>query len=106
MAHLQQANPSPEADAAMAYLRVATALVEERSTVSKSAASTSSQHSRSRSNRPTHSKLRTIQEEVNQPRANVALGADLCANLNKNRRGRDARGYIDQHHCEREEREL
>jgi hypothetical protein len=50
MARLQQANPTLEADAAMAYLRVATALVEERSATSKSAASTLSQHSRSRSN--------------------------------------------------------
>jgi hypothetical protein len=50
MARLQQANPSLEPDAAMAYLRVATALVEERSAASKSAASTSSRHSRSRSN--------------------------------------------------------
>jgi hypothetical protein len=47
MARLQQANPSPEADAAMAYLEVATALVEERSTKSKSMASSSSWHSRS-----------------------------------------------------------
>jgi hypothetical protein len=46
LARLQQANPSPEADAAMAYVRVATALVEKSET-SKSAASTSSQHSRS-----------------------------------------------------------
>jgi hypothetical protein len=47
LARLQQANPSPEADASMAYVRVATALVEEKSETSKSAASTSSQHSRS-----------------------------------------------------------
>jgi hypothetical protein len=45
LARLQQANPSPEANAAMAYIRVATALVEERSAASKSAASTSSQYS-------------------------------------------------------------
>jgi hypothetical protein len=75
----------------MAYVRVTTALVEERSTASKSAASTSSRYSRSQSNRPVHSKLPTIQEEVNQPRANAAPGVDLRANLDKNRRGRDAR---------------
>jgi hypothetical protein len=103
VAHLQQANPSSEAEIAMAYIRVATALVEERSAASKSAASTLSRHSRSRSNRPAHIKLPTIQEEVNQPRANAAPGIDLHANIDKNRRGRDARGYIDQHHCEREE---
>jgi hypothetical protein len=85
----------------MAYVRIATSLVE--GVTSKSAASTSSWHSRSRSNRPAHSRLPTIQEEVNQPRANAALGIDLRANLDKNRRGRDARGYIDQRHCEREE---
>jgi hypothetical protein len=39
MAHLQQANPSPEGEEAMAYLWVATALVEEKSAASKSAAS-------------------------------------------------------------------
>jgi hypothetical protein len=50
MARLQQANLSPEAEAAMAELWVATALVEEKSAASKSAASSSSQHSRSRSN--------------------------------------------------------
>jgi hypothetical protein len=90
----------------MAYVRVATTLVEERSAASKSAASTSSRHSRNRSNRPAHSKLPAIQEEVNQPRANAAPGIDLRANIDKNRRGRDARGYIDQCHHEREEREL
>jgi hypothetical protein len=47
LAHLQQANPSPKANTAMAYVRVATTLVEERSAASKSAASTSSRHSRS-----------------------------------------------------------
>jgi hypothetical protein len=47
-----------------------------------------------------------IQEEVNQPGAKAALAVDLRANLNQNRRGRDARGYIDQRHREREEREL
>jgi hypothetical protein len=47
LAPLQQANPSPEADVAMAYIRVATALVEERSTMSKSATSASTRHSRS-----------------------------------------------------------
>jgi hypothetical protein len=57
---LQQANPSPEANAAMAYLRVATALVERKSATSNLVASTSSRHSHSRSNRPTHSKLPTI----------------------------------------------
>jgi hypothetical protein len=67
LARLQQANPSPEVEAAMADVRVATALVEEESATSKSAASTSSRHSRSRSNQPAHSKLSTIQEEVNQP---------------------------------------
>jgi hypothetical protein len=60
LARLQQANPSPEADAAMAYVRVATALVEERSATYKSATSTSSWHSRNRSNRPAPSKLPTI----------------------------------------------
>jgi hypothetical protein len=44
LARLQQANPSPEANIAMAYVRVATALVEERSATSKVAASTSSRH--------------------------------------------------------------
>jgi hypothetical protein len=78
----------------MAYLRVARALVEERSATSKSAASSSSRHWCSRSNRPAHSKLPIIQEEVNQPRANAAQGGDLHANLDKNRRVRDARGYI------------
>jgi hypothetical protein len=47
LARLQQANPSPEANAAMAYVRVATPRVEEKSAASKSAASTSSRHSRS-----------------------------------------------------------
>jgi hypothetical protein len=65
LARLQQANPWPEAEAAMAYVRIATSLVEEKSAASKSAASTSSRHSRSRSNRPAHSRLPTIQEEVN-----------------------------------------
>jgi hypothetical protein len=64
LTRLQQANPSPEAKA-MAYIRVAAALVEEMSATSKSAASTSSRHSRSRSNRPAHSRLPMIQEEVN-----------------------------------------
>jgi hypothetical protein len=64
MARLQQANPSPEADAAMAYLWVATVLVEERSAASKSTTFSLSEHSRSRSNRLAHSKLPTIQEEV------------------------------------------
>jgi hypothetical protein len=41
MARLQQANPSTEADAAMAYLQVATTLVEEKSAASKSVASMS-----------------------------------------------------------------
>jgi hypothetical protein len=67
LARLQQDNPSPEANAAMAYVRVATALAEEGSATSKSAASTLIWHSRSRSNRPARSKLPTIQEEVNQP---------------------------------------
>jgi hypothetical protein len=69
--------------------------VEEKSVASKYAVSTSSRHSRSRSNRPVHRKLSTIKEEVNQPRANAAQGADLRANLDKNRRGRDTHGYID-----------
>jgi hypothetical protein len=43
--HLQQANPSPEANAAMAYVQVTMALVEERSASSKSATSTSIRHS-------------------------------------------------------------
>jgi hypothetical protein len=47
LARLQQANPSPEVEVAMAHVRVATALVEEKRTTSKLAASTSSQHSRS-----------------------------------------------------------
>jgi hypothetical protein len=106
LACLQQANPSLEAEAAIAYVRVATALVEEKSAASKSAASTSSQHSRSRSNRPAHNKLPTIQGEVNQPRGNAVPGVDLHANLDKNWRGRDTHGYIDQRHHEREEREL
>jgi hypothetical protein len=50
MARLHQANPLLEADVAMAYLRFTTSLVEEKSAVSKSAASTSSRHSRSQSN--------------------------------------------------------
>jgi hypothetical protein len=87
----------------MAYVQVATTLVEEKGTTSHFATSTSSRYSRSRSNRPAHSKLPTIQEEVNQPRANAAPGADLCANLDKNRHGHDAYGYIDQRHPEREE---
>jgi hypothetical protein len=46
LAHLQQANPSPDAEEAIAYVRVATPLVEVKSAASKSAASTSSRHSR------------------------------------------------------------
>jgi hypothetical protein len=84
LACLQQADPSPEAEAAMAYVRVATALVEEKSVVSKSTASTSSRHSRNRSDRPAHSRLPTIQEEVNLPGAKVAPAVDLRANLDKN----------------------
>jgi hypothetical protein len=94
LACLQQADPSPEAEVAMAYVRVATTLVEDKSAASKSAASTSSRHSRSRSNRPAHSRLPTIQEEVNQPRVKVAPAVDLHANLDKNRHDRDARGNI------------
>jgi hypothetical protein len=95
----------------MAYLRVATTLVEEKSATSKSAAFSSIRHSRNRSNRHVHNRLPTIQEEVDQhnptqPWANDAKDGDLRANLDKNRRGRDARGYIDQRHREREEREL
>jgi hypothetical protein len=90
MARLQQANPSPEAEAAMAYLRVATTLVEEKSVTSKSVSSSSSQHSRSRSNRPAHNKLPTIQEEVDQnnpdqPRVNDTRDGDLHANLRLHR---------------------
>jgi hypothetical protein len=96
LARLQQSNPLPEAEAAITYVRVATTLVEEKSVMSKSVASMSSRHSCSRSNWPAHSKLPTIQEEVNQPRANGAPGVNLRANLDKNRRGRDARGCIDQ----------
>jgi hypothetical protein len=77
LARLQQADPSPKAEVAMAYARVTTALVEEKSATSKSAASTSSRHSRNRSNRSAHSKLPTIQEEVNQPGARVAPAVDL-----------------------------
>jgi hypothetical protein len=105
LAHLQQTNPPCEANVAMAYVQVAIALVEERSATSKSVSSTSSWHSRSRSNRPAHSKLPTIQEEVNQPQANAAPGVDLHANLDKIRCGRDSRGYIDQRHREHEVRE-
>jgi hypothetical protein len=106
LARLQQSNPKPEVEAATTHVQVATALVEEKSATSKSAASTSSRHSRSRPNRHAHSRLPTIQEEVNQPEAKAAPDADLRANLDKKRCGRDARGYIDQHHREREEREL
>jgi hypothetical protein len=84
LARLQQANPSPEVEGAMAHVWVATALEEEKSVASKSAASTSSRHSCSRSNRPVHSRLPTIQEEVNQPRARAAPAANLHANLDKN----------------------
>ena len=94
----------------MAYLRVATALVEEKSAAAKSAASSSSHHSCSRSKR---SNLPPIQEEVDQHnpdqprgRANGAKDGNLRDNLDNNRRARDARGYIDQRHREREEREL
>jgi hypothetical protein len=50
--------------------------------------------------------LPTIQEEVNQPRVNAAPGGNLHVNLDKNRRDHDDRGYTDQRHREREEREL
>jgi hypothetical protein len=58
-----------------------------------------------------HSKLPTIQEEVDQhnpdqPQANDARDDNLRANLDKNRRARDAYGYIDQRHRELEERFL
>jgi hypothetical protein len=53
-----------------------------------------------------HNKLPTIKEEVNQPRVNAAEDGDRHANLDKNRRGRDACGYIDQRHREGEEWEL
>jgi hypothetical protein len=62
LARLQQANPSPEVEAAMAHIWVTAALVEEKSAASKTAASTSNRHSRSRSNQPAHSRLPTIQE--------------------------------------------
>jgi hypothetical protein len=39
MARLQHANPTPEAEATMAYLRVAMALVEEKSVAANSATS-------------------------------------------------------------------
>jgi hypothetical protein len=112
MARLQQANPTPEAEAAMAYLRVATALVEEKSTTTMSVASSSSRHLCSRSNQPARSNLPThIQEEVDQnnpdqPRVNDAKDGDLRANVDKNKCVRDVRSYIDQRHCECEEREL
>jgi hypothetical protein len=98
LARLQQANPSPEVEEAMAHVRIATALVEEKSAASKSVSSTSNRHSRSRSNQPADSRLPTIQEEVNKPGARTAPAVDLRANLDKNRRDRDARGYIDQRH--------
>jgi hypothetical protein len=60
LAHLHQANPSLEVEAAMAHVWVATALVEKKSAASKSVASTLSRHSRSQSNQPAHSKLPTI----------------------------------------------
>jgi hypothetical protein len=66
MTCLQQANPTPRAEAAMVYLRVATALVEEKSATAKFAVSTSSHQSHSRSNQPAHSNLPPIQEEVDQ----------------------------------------
>jgi hypothetical protein len=59
MACLQQADPTPEAEAAIAYLRVTTTLVE-KSVAAKFAASSSSLHSRSRSNRPVRNNLPTI----------------------------------------------
>jgi hypothetical protein len=96
LARHQQVDPSPEVEEAMAHIRVATSLVEEKSAASKSAASTSRRHSRSRSSQPAHSRLPTIEEEVNQPGARAAQAVDLRANLDKNRRDRDARGYIDQ----------
>jgi hypothetical protein len=110
MAHLQQAHPSPETEAALAYLWVATTLVEEKSVASKSAASPSSRHSHSRDTCAQQT-APPIQEEVDQhnpdhPRANDARDGDLRANLDKNRCGRDARGYIDQRNREHEEREL
>jgi hypothetical protein len=106
LARLHQADPSPEVEAAMAYVWVATALVEEKSAASKSTASMSSWHSLSRSNLPAHSRLPTIQEEVNQPGAKAAPAVDRRANLDKKRCDRDAHGYIDQRHREREEQEL
>jgi hypothetical protein len=83
----------------MTYLRVAMALVEEKSATAKSVASSSSLHSRSRSNRPAHSNLPTIQQEVDQnnPEQALANGAndgDLRANLDRDRRARDAHDYI------------
>jgi hypothetical protein len=75
-------------------------------TTSKSTASSSSRHSRSRSNRPAHSKLPTIQEEVNQPRRNTATDGDLRTNLDWYKRGCSTRSYIDQRHRGCKEREL
>jgi hypothetical protein len=93
MACLQQANPLPEAEAAMAYLQVYTTLVEEKSVASESAASSSTRHSRIRSNGPAHNKLPTIQEDVDQhnpdkTQVNGVKDDDLHANLDKNRCGR------------------
>jgi hypothetical protein len=81
LARLQKANPSPKANAAMACVRVATTLVEEKSATSKSTTSMLNRHSCSQSNRPVHRNLPTMQEEVNQPRVNAAPGANLHANL-------------------------
>jgi hypothetical protein len=83
----------------------------EKSAVAKSAASSSSLHSRSRSNQPARSNLPTIQEEAGQNnpeqlRANGVKDGDLRTNLDKNRHACDTRGYIDQRHHERDEREL
>jgi hypothetical protein len=47
----------------------------------------------------------TIQKEVNQPGAKATPAVDLCTNLDKNQRGRDAYGYIDRI-MEHEEQEL
>jgi hypothetical protein len=65
LARLQQASPLHEVEAVVTLVRVSTTSVEEKSEMSKSAASTSSRHSRSRSNQFAHSRLPTIQEEVN-----------------------------------------
>jgi hypothetical protein len=104
IAQLQRAGPNPEIEAVIANLRVANALVEEKSAASKSASSSGSKHSRSRSNQPRAPRnpaLEPILEEVNQnaPR-------DLRENIETNRRQRDVRQDLNQRHRERDEAEL